>query len=82
MRSLPNLIFIAIDNLRFDLISSYPDKTYLQDFLATDFIPETPTLNALADESFWFQTCVSAAGYTPPSFATIFTGAYPYQHGV
>lgn len=82
MASLPNLILIGIDNLRADLVSSFPDKTLLQDFLVDDRVPETATLDTLARESFWFRTCVSAAGYTPPSFATTFTGTYPYHHGV
>jgi hypothetical protein len=78
----PNVVLIGIDNLRFDLVETFPDKTWLQNFVMDSRIPATPTLNALASDCFWFQKCVSAAGYTAPSFATTFTGQYPYRHGV
>lgn len=79
---LPNIILIGIDNLRFDLVEGCPEKRYLDDFIVGNTLPVTPTLKAVAEESFWFQTCVAAAGYTPPSFATALTGTYPYRHGL
>jgi arylsulfatase A-like enzyme len=40
----------------------------------------TPTLDALAAESFAFSRYYSAASWTVPSTMTWFTGVYPSEH--
>jgi len=66
-----NVFFAVMDAVRPDHLScySYPKKT-------------TPNIEEVAKESVLFQNAFSAAPWTPPSHASIFTGMYPSQHGV
>ncbi|MCI4351653.1 MAG: sulfatase-like hydrolase/transferase, partial [Thermoplasmata archaeon] len=41
-----------------------------------------PTVEALAKESVQFPRAVSPAPWTIPSHASLFTGLYPWEHGV
>ena len=42
----------------------------------------SPFLDQLANQGVVYTHCCSQAPWTPPSFATIFTGCYPSTHGV
>jgi arylsulfatase A-like enzyme len=42
----------------------------------------TPTLDRLVSEGFSFVNAVSHSTTTTPSFSTILTGKYPFEHGV
>jgi len=42
---------------------------------------ETPHIAALAADGVTFADCRSTSPWTGPSFASIFTGLYPYHHG-
>ncbi len=66
-----NVIVLLIDALRADELScyGYPRAT-------------TPALDALAEDSVLFEQAVSASTFTKSSIASLFTGRYPYQHGV
>ncbi len=66
----PNVIVIGIDTLRTDAVSSYGATR-----------PTTPNLDRLAAEGVRFADAVSAAPWTVPSFASIFTGLLPSRHG-
>ena len=76
-----HVILISIDDLRFDAVRWQSDQRY---WAALGIEPrlDTPTMDALAAESVRFARCVSGAGYTPLSHATIFTGCYAQRHGV
>ena len=67
----PNVVVIVIDTLRADRLSfyGYPKDT-------------TPFLNSFARNSTIFATAYAWSSWTAPATACIFTGMYPFQHGV
>ena len=65
----PNIIFLMIDTLRADRVGRYGHPGKL-----------TPTMDALAAEGVWFEHCQSAAPWTLPSIASLFTSYYPSVH--
>src|SRR5947207_1556865 len=67
----PNVVFILIDTLRADHLGFMGYKR-----------PTSPTLDKWAAESVIFDHAYSAAPWTPPSIASIFTGLYPTVHHV
>ncbi|MEW6744031.1 MAG: sulfatase-like hydrolase/transferase [Planctomycetota bacterium] len=66
----PNLILVGIDTVRADRIGA----------LGNNWI-KTPHLDALAGEAIVFERASSTAPWTLPSFASIFTGLLPSEHG-
>ncbi|RKZ12117.1 hypothetical protein DRQ32_04405, partial [bacterium] len=66
----PNLLFISIDTLRADHLSCYGYQ-----------LPTTPSIDQIARNGTRFAQARSAAPWTLPSFATMFTGRYPTRHG-
>jgi arylsulfatase A-like enzyme len=67
----PNLLFITMDTTRADALGVYgqPRST-------------TPNLDRLASEGVLFDRVTTASPETLPSHATLFTGKWPYRHGV
>jgi len=70
MEHKPNVILIVMDTARADHFSSY--GYYRQ---------TTPNLDNIARRGVLFENAFSAAPWTPPSHASIFTGKYPSHHG-
>ena len=70
-REKTNVILISIDTLRADHLSCLGYQR-----------PTTPNLDKLADESVVFEQAITAAPWTLPSHASLFTGLIPSQHGV
>ena len=66
----PNLLLISIDTLRADHLGSYGDSHRL-----------TPHLDRLASEGVLFEQAITAAPWTLPAIASLFTGLYPHHHG-
>jgi arylsulfatase A-like enzyme len=64
------VIVIGLDTVRGDFLS----------IAGMDGI-QTPHLAALAADGVYFANCRSTSPWTGPSFASIFTGLYPYHHG-
>lgn len=66
-----NVILITMTNLRYDHVSGngYARKT-------------TPTIDALMQHSVVFNNAFSHASWTLPEAMTIYTGLYPFAHGV
>jgi len=66
----PTIIWIVLDTARRDRLSlyGYHRKT-------------TPNLDAFAKEAVVFNRAISAAPWTVPSHASMFTGMYPSKHG-
>ena len=66
----PNIILIVMDTVRADHLScyGYHRKT-------------TPNIDMFAKRGVLFKKAFSAATWTIPSHASIFTGKYPFQHG-
>ncbi|MBM4015871.1 MAG: hypothetical protein FJ293_13025 [Planctomycetes bacterium] len=67
----PNLVLITLDTTRADHLGCYGYPR-----------PTSPTIDALAAESVVFERCLAVLPHTTPSHASIFTGVYPYEHGV
>ena len=72
LRAVPgqNVLLITIDTLRADAMSSYGGPA------------QTPALDRLAAGGVRFTFAHAHAVLTLPSHTSIFTGEYPYQHGV
>ncbi len=71
MNKRPNIILIVLDCVRFDGLGVFGNPR-----------PVTPTLDRLAQNSRRYVQARSAAIWTLPSHASMFTGLYPRQHGV
>ncbi len=69
MASRPDILFLVLDTQRADRLSCYG---YDQ--------PTSPHLDALAAEATRFTQAISAAQWTVPSHASMFTGLYPSEH--
>jgi arylsulfatase A-like enzyme len=69
MRS-PNVLFLLIDCLRAD--ACHGEVRHAR----------TPTLDALCSQGTAFTQAISVAGNTPVCFASLFTGVYPFAHGI
>jgi arylsulfatase A-like enzyme len=67
----PNIILIVMDTVRADHTSVYG---YDRD--------TTPNLRRFAAEASLYRNAISAANWTAPSHASIFTGMYTLRHGV
>jgi len=67
----PNLLIVTMDTTRADRIGCYGyDKI------------RTPNIDAVAKEGVLFEEAFSVQPVTLPSHASIFTGKYPFSHGV
>ena len=67
----PNVLVITMDTTRADHIRCYGyDKI------------QTPNIDAVAGEGVLFEEAFSVQPVTLPSHASIFTGKYPYNHGI
>lgn len=66
-----NVVFLVLDSLRKDRTSIYNEDI--------DF---TPALQNIASSSTVYTNAVSQAPWTLPSHVSIFTGKYPWEHGV
>lgn len=66
-----NIILITMTNLRYDHMSS---NGYSR--------PTTPNLDKLAKESLVFDNAFSHSSWTLPEGISLYTGLYPYQHGI
>jgi len=67
----PNLLVLQLDTLRADRIGSYGYPR-----------ARTPVLDELATRGVRFADAMSAASWTLPSHASMFTSTYPSQHGL
>ncbi|NQT86625.1 sulfatase [bacterium] len=66
----PNVVWIVMDTCRADALSCYGNRR-----------KTTPHLDRLAEEATRYDRAVSAAGWTLPSHASMFTGLLPSMHG-
>lgn len=65
----PNVIIFLADSLRADHLGCYGYPK-----------PTSPNIDALSQESYLFERCYSAATWTKPSIASLFTGVPPSVH--
>ncbi|MBA3870918.1 MAG: sulfatase [Anaerolineae bacterium] len=71
MTDKPNILFIVLDTMRRDRLSIYGHDR-----------ETSPHFDAFAQDSTLFERAVSAAQWTVPSHASMFTGVYPSTHGL
>ncbi len=71
MARLPNIILIVMDTARAKSFSTYGYEK-----------GTTPNMDRIAGRSVVYRNCFSPAPWTTPSHVSLFTGLYPYQHGV
>jgi len=76
-----SIVLVSVDDLRRDCVVGADSPDWLETYGAADAL-ETPTMDDLAAGGVSFERCTSASSYTPPSHASLFTGAYPSEHGV
>lgn len=67
----PDIVFILIDALRADHLSSYGYHR-----------PTSPVIDGLAADGVLFRQAVASSTFTKTSIASLFTGRHPFQHGV
>jgi arylsulfatase A-like enzyme/Tfp pilus assembly protein PilF len=67
----PDVLFVTIDTLRADRVGAYGYGS-----------AETPALDRLAREGVLVKDAVAQIPQTRPSHASIFTGRYPFEHGI
>jgi len=65
----PNILFVVMDTVRADHLSCYGYQKM-----------RTPNIDRLSREGVLFLNAFSAAPWTAPSQASMFTGLYPSQH--
>ena len=66
-----NIILITMTNLRYDHMSG---NGYSR--------PTTPNLDAFSKESLVFDNAFAHSSWTLPESISIYTGLYPFQHGI
>jgi len=71
LKDKPDIILITVDTLRADHLRAYGYDR-----------PTSPWLDRLAKGGVLFERAYGGSSWTVPSMATIFTGLYPFQHGV
>lgn len=69
--SRPNVMIVLIDTLRADHLSCYGHARRT-----------SPCLDRIAEQGTVYENAISAAAWTPPSHASIFTGTHCSRHGV
>ena len=67
----PNLLFVVVDTVRADHLSTYGYER-----------ETSPTLDRLAAEGIVFDQAISQSSWTMPATASLLTGLYPTEHGV
>jgi choline-sulfatase len=70
-KSFPHVLIITIDGLRPDHLSCYGYQKLL-----------TPHIDRIADKGVRFEHAITPSPLTLPGHASLFTGLYPYNHGV
>jgi len=67
----PNILIVVQDSMRADHVGCYGYHR-----------PTTPHMDQLAREGAVFTRAITAAPFSPASYASIFSNLYPHQHGV
>jgi arylsulfatase A-like enzyme len=67
----PNVLLVVMDAVRADHLSCYGYHRQT-----------SPNLDRFSEESTLYEDCITAAPWTLPSMASIFTGQFPRDHGV
>ena len=76
-----NVILVVVDTLRRDCIGWHGPSGFLQTYSVQNLL-QTPNLDALWEQSAVFTQVDATSPLTPQSHATLFTGRYPFHHGL
>jgi choline-sulfatase len=79
--SYDHYVLVSLDTLRSDGVAANPFKLWPHDH-GDQKMPRTDLLDQMVREGAFFPNTISAAPYTSASHATLFTGRWPYHHGV
>ncbi|MEY7849608.1 sulfatase [Natrarchaeobius sp. A-rgal3] len=71
MSNSPDVLFLVLDSLRMDRVSTYDHDR-----------ETTPALSTLATYATTYENAFTPAPWTLPSHASMFTGSFPSEHGV
>ncbi|RQH00248.1 sulfatase [Natrarchaeobius oligotrophus] len=71
MSNSPDVLFLVLDSLRKDRVSTYEHDR-----------ETTPALSTLATYATTYENAFTPAPWTLPSHASMFTGSFPSEHGV
>jgi len=66
----PDVLVVVLDTVRADALSAYGNPR-----------PTSPQLDAIADAGLLFEDVTAPGSWTWPSHASLFTGAFPWEHG-
>ncbi|WP_247009121.1 sulfatase [Halorientalis litorea] len=69
MSERPDIVVLMLDSVRADALSCYAGGDL------------TPNIDAIADDGLLFENAFAPATWTVPTHASLFTGAYPGEHG-
>jgi arylsulfatase A-like enzyme len=69
MSDRPNILLLVVDCLRADHVYE-------------EGLAHIPAIRALMGRGFSFQNAIASTTTTTPSFASLLTGRYPFEHGV
>jgi arylsulfatase A-like enzyme len=67
----PDVVVVLLDTVRADYLGAYGYER-----------PTSPFLTELAENSAVFERAFSTSSWTAPSTASVFTGRYPWGHGI
>ncbi len=67
----PNMVLVVLDTLRADHLGCYGYSRNT-----------SPRIDAFAAAATKYRRCVAAAPWTIPTHASLFTGLFPFEHGV
>ena len=68
---MPSAILVSLDCIRQDSLGCFGSQE-----------GASRTIDALATQGTTFSQCITTAPYTPASHASVFTGMYPFRHGL
>lgn len=82
MRHRPqNIILLVLDSLRHDCVG-FNGESRLHQLHQVQPLPQTPTLDRLAEQGTHFRNAFSVSPDAAPSYASLLTGVLPSAHGV
>ncbi len=71
MEATPNIIYIMVDQQRFDMLGAYGNR-----------IVKTPNIDKLRDDGILFTNAFTPTALCGPARTSLFTGRVPTSHGV
>jgi len=80
-RRRPNILFLSIDTLRYDVVGAHAHRAR-HDELGIEKRTVMPGLESWIEAGVFFPSAASVSTYTTSAHASALTGLYPPSHGV